>query len=134
MTVRLVGGVGHGIDRRIARGRPRTSGHLPVHQGGRSRPPAISSTRQASGPYPLQPGRLRRGRQRYRDVAHTVRCRRAGSGHPKLHAKLYLFGASRAVITSASLTKSALDRNHGFGLVAEDAPIIATCRAYFDDL
>ncbi|SDS99121.1 phospholipase D family protein [Erythrobacter sp. HL-111] len=55
-------------------------------------------------------------------------------GIRKLHAKLYLFGASRAVITSANLTKSALDSNHEFGLVAEDATVIATCRAYFDDL
>jgi len=55
-------------------------------------------------------------------------------GVRKLHAKLYLFGASRAVITSANLTKSALDSNHEFGLVAEDATVIATCRAYFDDL
>lgn len=55
-------------------------------------------------------------------------------GIRKLHAKLYLFGANRAIITSANLTKSALDSNHEFGLVAEDAPIIATCRAYFDDL
>ena len=55
-------------------------------------------------------------------------------GIRNLHAKLYLFGASRAIITSANLTKSALDRNHEFGLVAEDRPIVATCRAYFDDL
>ena len=40
-------------------------------------------------------------------------------GIRKLHAKLYLFGASRAVITSANLTKSALDSNHEFGLVAK---------------
>ena len=55
-------------------------------------------------------------------------------GIRKLHAKLYLFGASRAIITSANLTTPALDRNHEFGLVADEAPIIATCRAYFDDL
>ena len=55
-------------------------------------------------------------------------------GIRKLHAKLYLFGASRAIITSAKLTTPALDRNHEFGLVADEAPIIATCRAYFDDL
>lgn len=55
-------------------------------------------------------------------------------GIRKLHAKLYLFGASRAVITSANLTKSALDSNHEFGLVAEDETVIATCHAYFDDL
>ena len=55
-------------------------------------------------------------------------------GIRKLHAKLYLFGANRAIITSANLTTPALDRNHEFGLVADEAPIIATCRAYFDDL
>ena len=55
-------------------------------------------------------------------------------GIRKLHAKLYLFGASRAIITSANLTTPALDRNHEFGLVADEAPIIATCRANFDDL
>ena len=71
------------------------------------------------------------------DVAALRRLLDAGArvrGIRKLHAKLYLFGASRAIITSANLTKSALDRNHEFGLVAENAPIIATCRAYFDDL
>lgn len=55
-------------------------------------------------------------------------------GIRKLHAKLYLFGASRAVITSANLTESALYSNHEFGLVAEDATVIATCGAYFEDL
>jgi HKD family nuclease len=54
-------------------------------------------------------------------------------GVRKLHSKLYLFG-SRAIVTSANLTKAALDSNHEFGLVTDDAPIIATCRAYFDDL
>ena len=62
------------------------------------------------------------------DVGARVR------GIRRLHAKLYLFGASRAIITSANLTKSALDQNHEFGLVVEDAPTIGTCRAYFDDL
>lgn len=55
-------------------------------------------------------------------------------GIRNLHAKLYLFGASRAIITSANLTKSALDRNHEFGMVADEAPVLATCRAYFDGL
>lgn len=54
-------------------------------------------------------------------------------GVRKLHAKLYLF-ASRAIVTSANLTQAALDRNHEFGLVTDDATTIATCRAYFDDL
>lgn len=54
-------------------------------------------------------------------------------GVRKLHSKLYLVG-NRAIVTSANLTKAALDSNHEFGLVTDDAPIIATCRAYFDDL
>ncbi len=51
-----------------------------------------------------------------------------------LHAKLYLFGTSRAIITSANLTRAALTRNHEFGMVADDAAVIAACRDYFDGL
>ncbi len=51
-----------------------------------------------------------------------------------LHAKMYLFGDSRAVVTSANLTRAALVRNHEFGFVAEDAKIVGRCRDYFEDL
>ena len=51
-----------------------------------------------------------------------------------LHAKLYLFGASRAIVTSANLTAAALDNNHEFGAVTDDAANIAACRAHFDRL
>lgn len=51
-----------------------------------------------------------------------------------LHAKLYLFGDSQTVVTSANLTEAALLRNHEFGFVAEEAGIVARCRKYFDDL
>ena len=55
-------------------------------------------------------------------------------GIQNLHAKLYVFGTSRAIITSANLTKAALTRNHEFGMVADDAAVIAACRDYFDGL
>ena len=55
-------------------------------------------------------------------------------GVRNLHAKLYLFGTSRAIITSANLTEAALTRNHELGLVTEDATTIAKCRAYFSSL
>lgn len=55
-------------------------------------------------------------------------------GIKNLHAKLYLFGDSRAIVTSANLTQAALDRNHEFGFVAEDIEIVGQCRKYFDDL
>jgi hypothetical protein len=55
-------------------------------------------------------------------------------GVRNLHAKLYLFGASRAIVTSANLTEAALNRNHEFGMVSQDAMVIATCRAYFEGL
>ncbi len=55
-------------------------------------------------------------------------------GIQNLHAKLYLFGTSRAIITSANLTKAALARNQEFGLVADDEVVIAACRNYFDEL
>lgn len=51
-----------------------------------------------------------------------------------LHAKLYLFGASRAIVTSANLTGAALDSNHEFGAVTDDPVSIAACRAYFERL
>ena len=55
-------------------------------------------------------------------------------GIRNLHSKLYLFGDTRAIATSANLTESALTKNHEFGFVAEDANIVAQCRQYFDDL
>lgn len=51
-----------------------------------------------------------------------------------LHAKLYLFGDSRAVVTSANLTTAALDRNKEFGAVFDDAASVAACAAYFERL
>jgi phosphatidylserine/phosphatidylglycerophosphate/cardiolipin synthase-like enzyme len=33
-------------------------------------------------------------------------------GVKNLHAKMYLFGSKRAIVTSANLTEAALDRNH----------------------
>ena len=55
-------------------------------------------------------------------------------GIQHLHAKLYLFGTSQAIITSANLTEAALTRNQEFGVVADDAAVIAACRDYFDEL
>jgi hypothetical protein len=53
-------------------------------------------------------------------------------GVKNLHAKLYLFGKSRAILTSANLTDAALLRNHEFGLVAKDPKTVRECRRYFD--
>ncbi|MDF3154061.1 phospholipase D family protein [Mesorhizobium sp. XAP10] len=55
-------------------------------------------------------------------------------GVKNLHAKMYLFGSSRAIVTSANLTEAALTRNHEFGMVSQDAALISACRRYFDDL
>ena len=50
-----------------------------------------------------------------------------------LHAKLYIFGKTQAIITSANLTESALLRNHEFGLVIQESKTVGECRKYFDD-
>ena len=55
-------------------------------------------------------------------------------GVRNLHAKLYLFGTGRAIVTSANLTEAAINRNHEFGIVADDKNIIAACVTYFDEL
>lgn len=71
------------------------------------------------------------------DIAALRRLLASGGtvrGVRNLHAKMYLFGSKRAIVTSANLTEAALNRNHEFGLVSEDAEIVAACRRYFDDL
>jgi HKD family nuclease len=55
-------------------------------------------------------------------------------GVRNLHAKMYLFGSKRAIVTSANLTEAALNRNHEFGLISEETEIVAACRRYFDNL
>jgi hypothetical protein len=55
-------------------------------------------------------------------------------GVRNLHAKLYLCGRGRAIVTSANLTDAALRRNHEFGFVADDVGIVGGCHQYFDDL
>lgn len=55
-------------------------------------------------------------------------------GVKNLHAKLYVFGSKRAVVTSANLTQAALTRNHEFGFLSDEAKIVKECRAYFDTL
>ena len=55
-------------------------------------------------------------------------------GVQNLHAKLYIFGKSRAIITSCNLTEAALIRNHEFGMIIEDWEVIAKCLTYFENL
>ncbi|MCY4499985.1 MAG: phospholipase D family protein [Alphaproteobacteria bacterium] len=66
--------------------------------------------------------------QRLHDVGAKIR------GIRNLHAKLYLFGKSRAVVTSANLTEAGLGRNHEFGMITNDAAAIGVCQDYFDNL
>lgn len=51
-----------------------------------------------------------------------------------LHAKLYLFGSSRVILTSANLTESALLRNKEFGFSSDAGEIAAASHKYFERL
>jgi hypothetical protein len=55
-------------------------------------------------------------------------------GIKNLHAKAYLIGENRAIVTSANLTEQGLIRNHEFGFYAEDQTVAANCHGYFDRL
>ncbi|MGA2163133.1 MAG: phospholipase D family protein [Solirubrobacteraceae bacterium] len=55
-------------------------------------------------------------------------------GIKHLHAKLYLFGERRVIVTSANLTEAGLLRNHEFGFVSEDEDVVGDCRQYFKAL
>lgn len=63
-----------------------------------------------------------------------INCGAQVRGVRGLHAKLYVFGSSRSVITSANLTEAALKRNHEFGCVVDDPLAVAQCVSYFDGL
>ena len=61
------------------------------------------------------------------DIAALRKLLEAGvrvRGVRNLHAKLYLFGKSRAIIASCNLTEAALGRNHELGMVIHDWSII----------
>ena len=51
-----------------------------------------------------------------------------------LHAKLYLFGSSWAIVTSPNLTGAGMNVKHEFGIVTDGSDAIARYRAYFDGL
>ena len=55
-------------------------------------------------------------------------------GVKNLHAKAYLIGESRAIVTSANLTEQGLTRNREFGFFADDETVAANCHSYFDGL
>ncbi len=67
-------------------------------------------------------------------LRRLVNARAQVRGVRNLHAKLFLFGYSIVIATSANLTKSALSRNHEFGFVSDDAGVVKQCRAYFEAL
>ncbi len=74
---------------------------------------------------------------RVSDVAALRKLLKVGArvrGVRNLHAKLYVFGKKRAIITSCNLTEAALSRNHELGIVTTDGTIIEKCLEYFDDL
>jgi HKD family nuclease len=48
-------------------------------------------------------------------ISRGVQCR-CVSGGPRLHAEVYIFGAESAVVTSANLTRNALDSNIEVGI------------------
>ena len=51
-----------------------------------------------------------------------------------LHSKLYIYGESKAIITSANLTQAGLNSNHEFGCAVTDQTLIDSCNEYFDKL
>ena len=51
-----------------------------------------------------------------------------------LHAKMYLFGETRTIVTSANLTDAGFDRNAELGIVTNDPAAVASCMDYFESL
>ncbi|MBE0581265.1 phospholipase D family protein [Devosia sp.] len=71
------------------------------------------------------------------DLAALETLLRAGAtvrGIRGLHSKMYVFGTSSAIVTSANLTEAAMFRNKEFGFCASDSNIVSHCLDYFADL
>jgi len=71
------------------------------------------------------------------DIAALQAVLQAGGqvrGIRSLHAKVFLFGTTRAAVTSANLTTSGLAGNHEFGCISEEAAFVDACAAYFNAL
>jgi hypothetical protein len=55
-------------------------------------------------------------------------------GIKNLHAKVYVFGMARSMVTSANLTEAGLTRNHELGFISDEPSIVSSCREYFEKL
>ena len=62
------------------------------------------------------------------DIGASIR------GIQGLHAKMYMFGERRAIITSANFTQTGFTLNHELGIVTEEEEAIKNCLDYFDYL
>nr|WP_306465263.1 phospholipase D-like domain-containing protein [Rhizobium leguminosarum] len=51
-----------------------------------------------------------------------------------VHSKMYVFGSTRAIVTSANLTESAMFKNKEFGFTTDDPDISLQCHNYFKGL
>lgn len=51
-----------------------------------------------------------------------------------VHSKMYVFGSTRAIVTSANLTESAMFKNKEFGFTTDDPDISLQCHNYFKSL
>jgi len=51
-----------------------------------------------------------------------------------LHSKLFVFGETAALATSANVTDAAFNRNHEFGFLSTGAEVVGSCADYFEHL
>lgn len=55
-------------------------------------------------------------------------------GLRNLHAKVYLFGSERVIVTSANLTNAAFRNNHEMGIASSQEELVRACSEYFNGL
>jgi hypothetical protein len=54
--------------------------------------------------------------------------------YPKLHAKLYIFDSSKAIVTSGNLTLGGLQNNYECGILTDDKTLVSRLEKEFTDL
>src|SRR5688500_11257833 len=65
-------------------------------------------------------------------VLHLLRAGAHVRGVNHLHAKVFVFGSSRAIVTSANLTEAVLFRNSEFGVMSDEDSFVDACTKYFE--
>ncbi len=70
----------------------------------------------------------------FKALEQIIKARGIIKNLPSLHAKIYIFDDTRAVVTSANLTYNGLNANYEYGILVEEEKIVSNISKDFDKI